>query len=228
MDITIDIECIPTQEPKVAELVKAKLKAPGNYKDPEKIAKYIEDHIDETLSKTALQPMGELVCIGCALDEEDPKAFTRQVTGSMGEKLLLQDWIAWLRSLDQVGKPAVPRFLGHNIIGFDIPRLWQRATVHGLVLPSYFPAPWEVSRWRPAGAVLDTMYAFSPEHLLSLEMLATMFGIEQRYPLNPENGKPITGIDVFSLWMTGEDRLIRDYCLEDVRVTREIAMRFLA
>ena len=229
MNITIDIETIPTQRREILDLVKGDIKAPANYKDPEKITHYIEERIAEVAARTALAPYGELICIGTALDDEKPFVFYREDSDSMAEKRLLMDWIAWLRSLDEPGRPAVPRFIGHNVIGFDIPRLWQRAIVHGLVLPSYFPAPWEVSKWKPHGPVLDTMYAFSPEQPLSLEMLATIFGIERSYPVltGSEGEKPVTGADVCDLWLSAADGIIKDYCMEDVRVTREIAKRFL-
>jgi hypothetical protein len=43
MKIYLDIETIPTQRPEIQEHVKSNVKAPGNYKDPAKIAAYIEN-----------------------------------------------------------------------------------------------------------------------------------------------------------------------------------------
>lgn len=223
----IDIETIPTQHEELRRQVKGKVKAPSNYKDKDKIADYILAHTREALDKTALHPMGEIVCIGCAVDDHPTITFVRQDSDYLSEMKLLQDWLDWLTDLNEPGRPYTATIVGHNVIGFDIPRIWQRCKVYDLMIPSWWPMPWQVSRWRPYNVVLDTMYAFSPDPLISLETLALMLGIRSTYPVMDFEGetRPVTGADIYQLWLDGQDNTIAEYCKEDVEVTRMIAKR---
>ena len=229
MDIYVDIETIGTLDPRVIEIVKKKVKAPSNYKDPDKISDYVLEHTQKAVDSTGLTPAGEIVCVGLAVDDDPPFAFVRQDSDSQSEYQLLFEVIEYLRELDKPGQPATPRFIGFNCIGFDLPRIWQRCAVRGLVLPSYFPAPWELSKWRPYGVVIDVMAAFDPNSYQSLEMMAALFGIEIIQPAHDfgdgKGERRVSGADVMELWLRGADDVIRDHCVEDVRITREIAKR---
>ena len=225
MDLYIDIETIPTQSLSIKDLLSRKISAPSNYKDEAKIADYIALESEKVLSRTALQPEGEIVCIGMAFDDEPIITLTRHDSDSDSEKRLLQQWLEIVKdSTSIIGRPAYPRIIGHNGIGFDIPRLFQRCIVHELLPPAFWPPPWDLSRWKcHSGRVLDTMYAFSQSPLVSLDMMAEILGIETNYPLH--DGKIVTATDVYALWKAGKDSVIATYCSEDVRVLREIAER---
>ena len=143
----------------------------------------------------------------------------------MAERQLIGDFLRWLKELDEPGRPFTARLVGFNAIGFDVPRLWQRAMVHELMVPSFWPRPWEISRYRPTTRVLDVMLAFSQDPYMSMELMAAMFGLEYQGPMMPDEGRPVTGADVYDLWLQGKDELIQQHCIEDVRQTRELAKR---
>ena len=234
MDLYFDIETIPTQQEQLKELLLRSIKAPSNYKDPEKISAYIESQKQSTLERSALRPEGEIVCIGMAFDDEKPIALMRHDSFAGSEKQLLEEWIESVREhtralysaflSDFPGEHIGPRIIGHNIIGFDIPKIYQRCVVNDLHLPPFWPRPAELSRWKcRTERVLDTMYNFSQDTLLSLETLAIMLNIPVNQPLQEEAA--VTGADVYELWKNGGDDLIREHCIEDVRLVREIAAR---
>ena len=223
----IDIETIPTQNIDVGRLIKSKVKAPSNYKDPQKIDDYVLKASQEALERTGLRPEGEIVCLSYAVNDDQPASFMRYDDNDLSEVSILEDFALMLKDLNEPGRPFTCQLVGHNAIGFDVPRIWQRCKVYDIMLPSFWPAPWEVSRWRPMGEVLDTMYAFSQDPLVSLEVLAAMLGIETDYPKIGEDDeqRPVTGADVYDLWIEGKDDIIRRYCEEDVAVVRHIAHR---
>ena len=231
MDLYIDIETIPSLNPAVRALAIRNVRAPVNYKDEQKIADYLAEASDKAIDKTALRPEGEIVCICFAVDDEPVVSLTRKDDNVSSERDLLSAWLEYMRDLSKPGKPVKPRIIGHNVIGFDIPRLYQRCIVNNLMEPYWLPPPWNLSRWSPHSTVLDTMYTFSPDPLLSLEMMATMMGIPMDYPQirmtfkDVEELRPVTGADIFDLWKQGEDDVIARYCTEDVNIVRQIAER---
>lgn len=225
MDLCFDLETCPTHNPAITEIVGRSVKAPSNYKDPDKIADYILEHTQAALNKTSVRPEGEIVCISAAVDDDPIISFLRSDSDPMAERQLIGDFLRWLKELDEPGRPFTARLVGFNAIGFDVPRLWQRAMVHDLMVPSFWPRPWEISRYRPTTRVLDVMLAFSQDPYMSMELMAAMFGLEYQGPMMPDEDRPVTGADVYDLWLQGKDELIQQHCIEDVRQTRELAKR---
>jgi len=110
-------------------------------------------------------------------------------------------------------------FVGHNIIGFDIPFLTKRALVLGVKLPPEHIWPRNLKPWDTK--VFDTMTAFgNGKEFISLDNLARNLGIK---------GKgATTGKQVHYMWQQGLHNEIAEYCADDVRIVREIHERFLS
>ena len=70
MKLFLDIETLPTESNEQINHVVSNIKAPGNYKKPEAIQRYIESARDETIAKTALSGLfGRVYMIGYAIDD---------------------------------------------------------------------------------------------------------------------------------------------------------------
>lgn len=131
--IVIDIETKAdeayTSRPEFREQLRASIEAPSNYKDPVKIASYIDEQFDKALQRSALSPLtGRVVAIGLGwLDREDV-----EVLSGDDEAQLLRDFANWL--------PDAPVVLtGWCIRRFDLDFLAVRASIHGIELSPWWP-----------------------------------------------------------------------------------------
>ena len=149
--------------------------------------------------------LGHIVCVGMLFLEEGPE---RELcfAGPEEAELLRQFWAA-IRPED--------RFIGHNVLGFDLPYL-QARTVVCEVEPS---RSFDLRRYS-SSAVYDTMQVWSNwdrQKFPKLETLAATLGLE---------GKSGSG-DQVSKWFEANDwERIKQYCMQDVRLTREVYRRF--
>lgn len=193
-----DIETLPDQRPG-ARARAAAMKVPANYKNPEAIAKYIEENSEEAYLKTALDGWkGHVVCIGTDRDSYYGSSVTT-------EKGIIEAFFDSLRADHQL--------VGHNIIGFDIPFITRRALVLGVKLPPDYLWPRNLKPWDKR--VFDTMQELGGG---SLNSLAEAFGIE---------GKSNHGGAVYQMWQDGLHDEIAEYCADDVRIVREIHQRLM-
>ena len=108
--------------------------------------------------------------------------------------------------------------VGHNIIGFDLPFIFQRCLVHCI---SATPLV-DLGEYRVRG-VFDTMLAWwlGARRSVSLDDLAWALGIESSKTATAEGSK------VFELYHAGKLAEIREYNLNDVRVTRKVYERMV-
>lgn len=150
MFIYLDIETIPTQRPDLQDFVAGELKAPSNYKDPEKIAAYIAENKEKAIADTGLDgAFGEIICIGWAINDGEPSCIGRLPEASEAD--LLREFFSRLsdeidRSFeDPHERGRFPVWVGHYITGFDLRFLWQRCVVNqvkpGVMIP-YDAKPW--------------------------------------------------------------------------------------
>ncbi|MGZ8847305.1 MAG: ribonuclease H-like domain-containing protein, partial [Pyrinomonadaceae bacterium] len=109
--------------------------------------------------------------------------------------------------------------VGHNIIGFDLPFIFQRCLVNGIAVKPFV----DLSEFRPA-AVYDTMRAWwlGGRNRVGLDDLAWALGIES------SKTSEVEGSRVFELYQAGKLAEIREYNLNDVRVTRKVYDRMVA
>lgn len=236
MNVFIDIETIPTQDPDHHAWIRADLeaerdkalaavKAPGNYKDAAKIEEFIaqarqaivdqhEAQVQAAIDKTGLDgSMGQIVCVAWATDHGDTHALAVNDLSARSEAALLD--VLW-DDLTELHKTSGrrPVLIGHNHVSFDIPFLWMRSIVHQLKPPFWFPRnpkPW-------AESVADTMLLWAGDRgRISMDRLCRVLGM-------PGKGG-FGGADVWPAVKEGRLAEVVQYCREDVERTREIHKR---
>ena len=130
------------------------------------------------------------------------------------EKRALMDFLALLKDFDC----DCDELVGHNIIGFDLPFIFQRCLVHGLPARPFV----NLAEYNVRG-VFDTMHRWwlGAKRHVSLDDIAWALGIESSKTADVEGSK------VFDLYQAGKLDSIREYNLNDVRVTRKIYERMV-
>ena len=131
------------------------------------------------------------------------------------EKTALVDFLKFMGSFD----PEVDELVGHNIISFDLPFIFQRCLVHCIATRPFV----NLAEYNVRG-VFDTMHHWwlgDRRSRVSLDDLAWALGIESSKTADVEGSK------VFDLYQAGKLAQIREYNLNDVRVTRKIYERMV-
>ena len=138
--------------------------APKTYKDPEKIAAYIEKKRLEYVEKAALSPLtGRVLAVGVASDKDGQGGFEGD------EDYLLGEFWKYFRHNNEA------QWIGHNTHNFDWPFLIKRSWKLGVPVPSGIrDGKWYKKNLR------DTMEMFcsggSYGDRISLDRLARYFG----------------------------------------------------
>lgn len=200
----LDIETIPADWNDEQIDAHAKASVPGNYSKPESIAKWIEENRLEQWSRTALDWRYARICaIGMIVEiGHDVQERTVVTLNEHGERQMLGE-------LDAVLAQYAPdTIVGHNVIGFDLPRLHIAAA---RCLPALARRLAEYRGHRHA--VQDTMRLAMGMERCRLADLAMALGLE---------GKSGDGSQVHDLWLAGRVDAIAAYCLQDVEVTRNV------
>jgi len=130
------------------------------------------------------------------------------------EKQTLSDFLNFMSGFD----PDVDEIVGHNIIGFDLPFIFQRCLAHCLPAPPFV----DLSEYKVRG-VFDTMHHWwlGAKRFVSLDDVAWALGLESSKTAEVEGSK------VFDLYAAGKLNAIREYNLNDVRVTRKVYERMV-
>ena len=139
----------------------------------------------------------------------DPDGF------EVDEKRALQEFVNFMKDFDV----DCDELVGHNIIGFDLPFIFQRCLAHSIQV-----RPWvNLGEYNVRG-VFDTMHRWwlGAKRHVSLDDIAWALGIESSKTAEVEGSK------VFDLYQAGKLDLIREYNLNDVRVTRKVYERMVA
>lgn len=178
---------------------------------------------DQNYLKTALNgDFGQILCIGY-VDESLGRAPECGVLGwDENEARLTGDEAAvleafWNRLRDFRTGPD--RIVGHNIFDFDLKFILKRSIILG-VKPT---VDFSFARYRNH-PVFDTMHEWerwSYGGRISLHVLAEVLGL----PSSKKDG--IDGSKIWELYCAGQHRLIKDYCLRDVKLTRAIYRRMV-
>ena len=132
------------------------------------------------------------------------------------EKKALTDFLTFMKSFD----PEIDELVGHNIVGFDLPFIFQRCLVHCISARPFV----NLADYNVRG-VFDTMRQWwlgDRRSRVSLDDIAWALGIESSKTADVEGSK------VFDLYQQGRLAEIREYNLNDVRVTRKIYERMVA
>ena len=131
------------------------------------------------------------------------------------ERSALQGFLNLMKDFD----PDCDELVGHNIISFDLPFIFQRCLAQSLKARPFV----NLSDYNVRG-VFDTMHRWwlGSRRNVSLDDIAWALGIESSKTADVEGSK------VFDLYQAGKLELIREYNLNDVRVTRKIYERMVA
>lgn len=237
MNLHLDIETVPAVDPELIaivadplkdELTEAmeRIKAPANYKDPEKIAAYISEaeinlladyqaRRDLAIAKMSFDgAFARVCCIGIGVDDADPDMFFGNVDTITSEIALLN--AAFMRIETAIESQRTrPVVIGHNVRDFDMRILWQRAVVLG-IRPPHLPfgaKPWDEG-------VRDTMTMWNPDprQRISLDKLCRILGVP-----SPKDG--MSGADVWPAYQAGKYEEIARYCRGDVASVRAVYKR---
>jgi len=231
--IYIDIETIPGQHPSVREALqaqaaeeKAAIKAPGNYKDADKIAEYImakqaeiDTAVDDRWRKTSFDgALGQIASISVAMADEAPINIYREEWAT-AEPDLLREFFGVINQAYNASSDMRPVFIGHNVVAFDLRFIFQRAVLLGVKPPHILPInprPWDET-------VFDTMVAWAGVgNRVSLDKLCRVFGIPTK---GTEIGDEIDGSKVWDFVQAGRIADVATYCGGDVERVREIHRR---
>lgn len=223
MNCYLDIETLPTTDADVIAEIASNIKPPANYSKPETIAKWMaenkEQAVKEAVHKTGISGLyGSIACICYAVD--DGEVHTVSVYGGDEEEMLIDfyEHIVQLTSIEahhgMVMSPVT--FVGHNIIGFDLPFIKHRSIINAVRPPASFIKAFDAKPW--GNEVADTMLMWSSdkEKRASMDKLCKAFGI-------PGKGD-FDGSMVAETWPVDPQKVI-DYCADDVRRTRQMYKR---
>jgi predicted PolB exonuclease-like 3'-5' exonuclease len=202
--IYLDIETLPAAWTDEQMDAHAAASVPGNYTKPDSIAKWIAENRQDAWLRTALDWRHARICaIGVIVEiGHDVQERTVAMLDEHGERKMLGE-------LDAILEQYAPdTIVGHNVIGFDLPRLHIAAA---RTLPSLARRLADYRGHRHA--VVDTMRLAMGMERCRLGDLALALGLE---------GKSGDGSQVWDLWLAGCRDEIAAYCLQDVEVTRAV------
>lgn len=211
MNVYIDIETIPTQSPDLQTYVSETLKAPANYKDPEKISAWLEENKAEAVNKTSLDgAFGEIVAISVAINDEPVQTFYREDWQSPDREWdILTRFNCYL--IAKVNKcKTVPTFIGHNLAKFDGLFMWHRHIINN-VKPYY-----KMDNRNTYDTMLEWS-GYNREKYPSLDKLCKVLGIEQK--------GDIDGSKVWQAVQDGRINEVAEYCAKDVERVRQVYKR---
>lgn len=218
--IFFDIETVPTEDKKLIESFKSLIKPPANYSKPETIAKWLEENSEtalrEMVAKTSFDSIhGRIACIAWSIDGEEVQSSKK---GQDEKEVIISFYDAIKNNLYDkhlTGKeyeiPAI--FIGHNIVGFDIPFLKHRSMINQILPPKQVLTAFNAKAW--SEHIQDTMLMWSTdrEKRISMDKLCKAFGLEGKGDFD--------GSMVAETWKNDPQKVI-DYCKDDVR--RNISM----
>lgn len=199
----LDIETVANEKAQDFYEKTAVYSAPANWKDPAKIEARIAEQRQKDLDKAALNWWtGKIVCIGIIGDTE------LSFKGA-DEKKILNNFFSWCET--ERKRHGEIDFIGKNYVNFDKPYIVGRAIANdtGLVYP-----------FRISNSVNDIDHIFSRSarcnQVTSLKNYAFGMGVD---------GKFGSGGDVANWFVNNDLNQIEQYCLQDIRITKEFHER---
>lgn len=210
--VYIDIETVAGKDRWIINEVADNTKPPGSMKKAETIENWYETQYDaalqKNLDKCALDgAMNQIVSIAWAVDDDEPT-----VEYGEDEQELLRVFLKEIPS-------EMAMYVGHNIYGFDLKVIRQRAIINGLSIPSKIKYAMHSKPWQ-TDYVFDTMVQWDAKNFISMDKLCKALGLE---------GKgDITGADVAALYAKGKLDDIAEYNKSDVEKVRKAAKKMFA
>lgn len=161
MNLFIDIETTPDLREGALQRYIDAVEAPGQYKKPESIAEWKKDNAESVgmlnWQRTALDPMsGGIYVIGYAVEDQAPQTLWRHPEEP--EAPFIEAALSTLAAIkDRQNNQRPTRFIGWNIINFDIPFLAKRCAILGINPALRLPVSVRYNNER----VLDLMQSWS-------------------------------------------------------------------
>ena len=240
MYLYFDIETIPNQSESGLKQIrveieeqKAKIAAPGNYKDPEKIAEFVnlkrielDGQADANWRKTALDGgSGHIAAICWAINDGEVIGHRLSWPAVNEREVIIEFFDSVTNAIGRSGGDfgrvrSSPRVVGHNVAGFDLTFLWKRCVMLGIRPPGWMPInpkPW-------SDDVYDTMLQWSGAgRCISMDKLCALMGIPGKG--SELGGEEIDGSKVWDFVLAGRIADVERYCAADVERTREMHRR---
>lgn len=131
------------------------------------------------------------------------------------ERKALTEFLRLLKDFD----PDIDELVGHNLLGFDLPFVFQRCLINEIPVRPFI----DLAEFHVRG-VYDTMHHWwlGAKRFVSLDDIAWSLGIESSKTAEAEGSK------VFEMYAADKLAAIREYNLNDVRVTRKVYERMVA
>jgi 3'-5' exonuclease len=228
--LTIDIETIPLPAYKERAAHRLKRSIERGKMSEEQQQRYIEDQATEeerayrsgSLTATSGRVLSIAVHIGSIAVaniedvEQSEHVFGIDSDGlEQSEEQTLTDFLALMRGFD----PDIDEIVGHNIVGFDLPFIFQRCLVNNITVKPFV----NLSEFNVRG-VYDTMHRWwlGSKNRVALDDIAWALGMDS------SKTDEVSGSRVFELYQAGRLADIREYNLNDVRVTRKVYERLAA
>jgi DNA polymerase elongation subunit (family B) len=229
---TIDIETIPLPGFKERAAQRLKRAMQLGKMSEESQQRYFEDQAAEeerayrsgSLAATSGRVLSIAVHIGSVAgveiegvdQSESEHVFGIDSDGQeQSEQQALTDFLALMKSFD----PDIDEIVGHNVIGFDLPFIFQRCLVNNISFRPFV----NLSEFNVRG-VYDTMHRWwlGSKNRVALDDIAWAMGMES------SKTDEVSGSRVFELYQAGRLAEIREYNLNDVRVTRKVYERLVS
>lgn len=214
----LDIETIPASDPAIIAEIASTVTPPGSMKKAETIAEWESSQkpaaVAEAVAKTSFNgAYGRVCCIGWTWDDDLPTSCVMD-EGITEHQMLINAFDSI--NLQKPKNYEPPVIVGHFVADFDLRFLLQRAFVHGVMVPAWWPRdpkPW-------SREVHDTMNMWAgAKGSISLDNLCMALGIQ---------GKAgVDGSMVAGMFERGEIDAIAEYCMADVERVREVHRRML-
>lgn len=207
--IILDIETVAALSAEVWSQMVDEIKAPSNYKDPAKIAAYVEVEKRKTIEKAALSPLSGQVSIVTIATECDNGGWTLQQFTAPNpdedERRCLIDTFAYLAAAD-----SGQRLVTFNGTRFDLPFLSVRAMVRAIV------CQWPMPRTREYVRHLDLYQALGEHGSLDRYAMAILGRGK-----GGRNGKQAS-----ELWTQGPERQAEaaEYARDEMRLLIDLYM----
>jgi 3'-5' exonuclease len=221
--VALDLETLPTDNPKVMARITDAVKPPGQYKKEDSIkAWWVSEGAEKKLdaiARTALDgSYGRIAIIGFQIGDNEPQFITTENQSEQAAINAFGDTVC-AQVAAATGVPLytseMVQYIGHNISGFDLRFLWKRAVITQASLPPRWPME------RYSKHVYDTMIEWAGwgEYIKQSE-LESIFGIER-----PED---IDGSQVADLIAAGDWKTVTQHCQYDIENLGKIYKRMTA
>lgn len=207
--LVFDIETCPM--PDCRDYLTDPVEAPSNYKDPAKIAAYIEEKRLKQIADAGLDlDLCEIAAIGWSMNALVEVPVYAQTRGTTPEAEMLDGFWRFVRTIQRDGGVLV----GFNVLHFDLPILLRRSLYLGVPTPAI-----AVDKYRHDGVidVADVLTYGGRCTWRSLGFYAKRFGIP--------HDDSVKGEDVPALVASGRWDSIAAHVRADVATTTALAQR---